>query len=300
MSAYLETGSSPRRLRRLLIDSVPGFAIALRGLVRLRGGAAAPRPVDPEELIDEVERTFGLALPSLRRVDSRAPPARAPLPRRAGAALRRLPRRSDPARTAGGCAVRRFGAALGLCLLALAAAASAQELAPIPPLTGPVVDRAGLLSPSQRAVLDTLARELQAKTGAQMAVLTVESTAPEEIFGYGMRVAEAWQLGSREKDEGLLLVLASRDRKLRFFTGYGLEGVLPDGKLGRILDREAIPRLQRGAPGEAIVAAMQAAAGEIAADAGVTLTGVAPRAPPPVAPAWRNLLLIALLSSSCC
>ena len=186
-------------------------------------------------------------------------------------------------------------AALGLGLLALAATASAQELAPIPPLTGPVVDRAGLLSPSQRAVLDTLARELQAKTGAQMAVLTVESTAPEEIFGYGMRVAEAWQLGSREKDEGLLLVLASRDRRLRFFTGYGLEGVLPDGKLGRILDREAIPRLQRGAPGEAIVAAMQAAAGEIAAAAGVTLTGVAPRAPPSPAPAWQHLLLIALL-----
>ena len=67
-------------------------------------------------------------------------------------------------------------------------------------------------------------------------MLTVESTAPEDIFDYGLRVAEAWQLGSREKDDGLLLVVASRDRKLRFFTGYGLEGVLPDGKLGRILD----------------------------------------------------------------
>ena len=90
-------------------------------------------------------------------------------------------------------------------------------------------------------------------------------------------------------------MLASRDRKLRFFTGYGLEGVLPDGKLGRILDREAIPRLQRGEPGEAIVAAMQAAAGEIAAEAGVELTGVAPRAPPAFDPAWRHFLLIALL-----
>ncbi len=191
--------------------------------------------------------------------------------------------------------MRLLSAALCPCLLALAAAASAQSLAPIPPLTGPVVDRAGLLSPSERAVLDTLARELQGKTGAQMAVLTVESTAPEEIFAYGLRVAEAWQLGSREKDDGLLLVLASRDRKLRFFTGYGLEGVLPDGKLGRILDREAIPQLQRGAPGEAVVAAMQAAAGEIAAAAGVELTGVAPRAPPPIDPVWRHLLLIALL-----
>jgi uncharacterized protein len=165
--------------------------------------------------------------------------------------------------------LRGLTAALGLAGIALAAGAFAQAPAELPALTGPVVDRAGLLAPAQRERLDALARELQSKTGAQMAVLTVESTAPEDIFGYGMRVAEAWQLGSREKDDGLLLVVASRDRKLRFFTGYGLEGVLPDGKLGRILDREAIPRLQRGAPGDAILAAMETAAAEIAAEAGV-------------------------------
>ena len=80
MSAYLEAGTSPRRLRRLLIDSVPGFAIALRGLLRLQGGPSAPRPVDPEGLIDEVERMFGLALPSLLRV-IRARRGREPLSR---------------------------------------------------------------------------------------------------------------------------------------------------------------------------------------------------------------------------
>jgi hypothetical protein len=69
MSAYLETGSSPRRLRRLLLDSLPGFAILLRGLLRLRGGQDAARPADPEELIGAVERTLGVALPSLRRVE---------------------------------------------------------------------------------------------------------------------------------------------------------------------------------------------------------------------------------------
>lgn len=69
MSAYLETGSSPRRLRRLLLDSLPGFAILLRGLLRLRGGQGAPRPADPEELIGAVEQTLGVALPSLRRVE---------------------------------------------------------------------------------------------------------------------------------------------------------------------------------------------------------------------------------------
>jgi hypothetical protein len=69
MSSYLETGSSPGRLRRLLLDSLPGFAILLRGLLRLRGGEAAPRPADPEELIGAVERVLNVALPSLRRVD---------------------------------------------------------------------------------------------------------------------------------------------------------------------------------------------------------------------------------------
>jgi uncharacterized protein len=194
--------------------------------------------------------------------------------------------------------VTRLSVTLLLAGVALAAAASAQPLAPIPPLSGPVVDRAGLLSPSQSGRIDTLARELQSKTGAQLAVLTVESTAPEEIFDYGMRVAESWKLGSREKDDGLLLVVASRDRKLRFFTGYGLEGMLPDGRLGRILDEHALPELRRGAPGEGIVAALEAAAGVIAAAAGVELTGMAPRATPvatAIDPAWLHVILVVLL-----
>jgi hypothetical protein len=69
MSAYLEAGTSPRGLRQLLLDSAPGFAMLLRGLLRLRGGASAPRPADPEQLIGEVERTCGVALPALRRLD---------------------------------------------------------------------------------------------------------------------------------------------------------------------------------------------------------------------------------------
>jgi hypothetical protein len=127
--------------------------------------------------------------------------------------------------------------------------AAGRGVGAVPPLTGPVVDRAGLLSPSQRAVLDTLARELQAKTGAQMAVLTVESTAPEEIFGYGMRVAEAWQLGSREKDEGLLLVLASRDRSCAS-PATGWRGAVDEARPD---PTGSDPQLQRGRA--AIVAA---------------------------------------------
>lgn len=69
MSAYLETGSSPRALRRLLLDSQPGFAVLLRGLLRLRGGEGSPRPADPHELIGAVETQLGVVLPALRRLD---------------------------------------------------------------------------------------------------------------------------------------------------------------------------------------------------------------------------------------
>jgi uncharacterized protein len=199
----------------------------------------------------------------------------------------------------------RRAALLALVFAAFAAAARAQAPAPIPPLTGPVVDTAGLLSPQQAAALDLLARELQRKTGAQMALLTLESTGPEDLFDYGMRVAGAWRLGSREKDDGLLLVVARRDRKLRFFSGYGLEGVLPDGKLGRILDTAALPRFRRGELGAGIVEAMQAAASEIAREAGVELTGAPPPAPPPsrtdplpLAVLLVLVLLVVLLSGS--
>jgi uncharacterized protein len=186
------------------------------------------------------------------------------------------------------------------CLIALAAplAGRADALAPIPPLRGPVVDLAGLLSPAQSAFLDALARELQSKTGAQTAVLCVETTDPEDIFDYGMRVAEAWQLGRRGRDDGLLLVVARRDRKLRFFTGYGLEAVLPDGKLGRILDAYALPYFRRGEFGDGIVTSMHVASLAIASAAGVELRGApAPAARPgrPPAPGWPFVVGLVIL-----
>jgi hypothetical protein len=80
MTAYLEAGPSPRALRRLLLDCQPGFAMLLRGLLRLRGGESAPRPADPQEVIAAVETQTGVALPSLRRLD-RVRRGREPLPR---------------------------------------------------------------------------------------------------------------------------------------------------------------------------------------------------------------------------
>lgn len=192
--------------------------------------------------------------------------------------------------------MRVAGVLVGVVLgVSLAAA----ELAPIPPLTGPVVDQAGVIDGARARAIADLAFELKQKTGAEIGVLTVRTTAPEDVFTYGMRVADAWKLGSAEKDDGLLLVVATGDRKAHFFTGYGLEGILPDGKLGGILDEYVVPGFRQGDYGGGVYAGVHAAAEVIAADQGVTLSGApaqpvrrrARRGPSPFAWIWILIVL---------
>ena len=126
--------------------------------------------------------------------------------------------------------------ALSLSVLAAAPVCAFEEPA-VPPLSGRVVDTAGVVPADAKTAVERLSLELEQKTGAQIAVLTVESIAPLGAFDYGMAVVDRWQLGSAEKDDGLLLLVVTgkSERSIRFFQGYGLEGVLPDGKLGSIL-----------------------------------------------------------------
>jgi uncharacterized protein len=192
--------------------------------------------------------------------------------------------------------VRLAGALFGVVLGVSLAAAG---LAPIPPVTGPVVDQADVIDDARARAITNLAFELKQKTGAEIAVLTVRTTAPEDIFQYGMRVADAWKLGSAEKDDGLLLVVAVDDRKAHFFTGYGLEGMLPDGKLGGILDEYVVPAFRQGDYGGGSYAGLRTGAEVIAADAGVTLSGTPAqpvrrrvrRGPSPFAWIWIIIVL---------
>ena len=172
--------------------------------------------------------------------------------------------------------MRAFSVLLGVVV---GVAVAAAELAPVPPLTGPVVDTAGVIDTARARAIADLAFELKQKTGAEIAVLTVRTTAPEDIFDFGMRVADAWKLGSAEKDDGLLLVVAVDDRRAHFFTGYGLDGILPDGKLGSMLDEYVMPAFRQGDHGGGIYAGVRVAAEVIAADAGVTLSGTPAQAP---------------------
>ena len=187
--------------------------------------------------------------------------------------------------------------------IALATAALAQT---IPAPTGFVTDTAGVLRAETRTRMTRLIEELQQKTGSEIAVLTVDSTAPLDDFSYAMKVADTWKPGRKRDDTGVLVLLAVKDRKLRILTGYGVEGVLPDGLVGEIQDREMVPAFREGNVDDGMWRGVAALAAQIAADKGVTLTGVpAPRRPasPRGPPGWIVLLfvvdiIIVLIASS--
>jgi uncharacterized protein len=116
----------------------------------------------------------------------------------------------------------------------------------IPPLQSRVTDLAGTLSGDQKAGLERTLAEFEKRKGAQIAVLIVPTTRPETVEQYAVRVQEAWKLGRKGVDDGLLLLIAKEDRKLRFEVGYGLEGVLPDAAAKRIIEQDITPRFKQG------------------------------------------------------
>jgi uncharacterized protein len=124
--------------------------------------------------------------------------------------------------------------------------ASAQELAAVPALTAPVTDLTGTLTPDQAAALDAKLRAFAQARGSQVAVLIVPSTQPEEIEQYSIRVVERWQLGRKKIDDGVLVLVARDDRRVRIEVGYGLEGALPDATANRIITQDIVPSFKRG------------------------------------------------------
>jgi uncharacterized protein len=133
-----------------------------------------------------------------------------------------------------------------VALLAAMSSALAQQLVPVPPLTSPVTDLTGTLTPDQVAALDAKLRAFEQAKGSQVAVLIVATTEPEAIEQYALRVAESWKLGRKGVDDGALLLVALQDRKVRIEVGYGLEGVLPDAIANRIIDEDVVPQFRRG------------------------------------------------------
>jgi uncharacterized protein len=125
--------------------------------------------------------------------------------------------------------------------IAFTAAAAAQDLAPVPPLEARVTDLTGTLTAEQQAALEDKLRAFEARKGAQLAVLIVPTTAPEDIAQYGIRVVDQWKLGRAPVDDGALLIVAKNDRRMRIEVGYGLEGALPDATARRIIAETITP-----------------------------------------------------------
>jgi uncharacterized protein len=175
---------------------------------------------------------------------------------------------------------------LGLFLLFLAwsGLVPAEKVQDLQAPTNYVSDFAGVLSPATQTSLNALCAQVDRLAHAQIAVVTIKSLDGEPIENFATALEDKWKVGKKGTDRGLLLIFATNDRKYRIEVGYGLEGILPDGKVGDI-GRPMVPYLQQNNFDGAVTLAVRQIAGVIAADAGVTLnTGVRPRyAPAPQA-----------------
>ena len=160
---------------------------------------------------------------------------------------------------------------LALCLLGLSALAQAQD--EFPALSGRVVDLAGLLDDAQESALIAQLDAHEQETGNQLVVATVDSLDGRDIADYANRLGRFWQIGTSENDNGVLLVVAPNERKVRIEVGYGLEGALTDSLSSIIIQREILPAFRQGGFAQGIQqgvnAILQAIQGEYtAADSG--------------------------------
>lgn len=129
----------------------------------------------------------------------------------------------------------------------------------IPTLNQPVVDQANVLSAAEKQNLEQQIREIHRQGKAQIGIIIVSTTGQEGIFDFAMRVAEQWKLGSAKQDNGLLIAVAVNDHKIHIATGYGLEGVLPDIIVSRVIRNQISPAFKQGQYAQGL----QAAVGEI-------------------------------------
>src|SRR5580692_5896341 len=136
-------------------------------------------------------------------------------------------------------------AATLLCCLCISLAAFAQDSLPKTKPAGYVNDFAGVLSQSGRDQLTALCTEVDQKAHAQIAVVAVKSLDGKPIEDYSIALATQWGIGPKQSSTGVLILLAVQDHKDRIEVGYGLEPILPDGKVGGFM-REAVPYLQEG------------------------------------------------------
>ncbi|MBT9494228.1 MAG: TPM domain-containing protein [Paucibacter sp.] len=131
---------------------------------------------------------------------------------------------------------------LGLCL---ALPVWAQDVLPVPALSGRVIDQTATLTPPQLEALSAKLAAFETEAGSQLAILLVPTVAPEDITSYAQRVGEAWKLGRKEVGDGMLLVVAKNDRKVRIEVAKALEGAVPDLAARQIIQNAITPAFKK-------------------------------------------------------
>lgn len=162
-----------------------------------------------------------------------------------------------------------------LCCLSLASSAVSAER-PFPKRRGLVNDFADVIPAQYEKKMLAVAQELLQKTEVPVVVVTMPDIGGADYNDYANRLYEAWGIGEKGVDKGVLIFVTIKERKMRIETGYGVEGMLPDGLVGEIRDRYMIPFLRRDKFGEGILNGTAAVAAVIAKDAGVELSGQVP------------------------
>lgn len=148
-------------------------------------------------------------------------------------------------------------------------------------------DFAGVIRPDARRGLEGVLRDLERRTGAEVALVTVDSVPDGDVERAAVDLVERWGIGKRAQDNGVLILCAVNQRRVRIEVGYGLEGILPDGKTGRIIDEHMLPRFRAGDMSAGLHHGTLAVARAIAANAGVTL-GEQPLSTPGERPTRRR------------
>lgn len=159
-----------------------------------------------------------------------------------------------------------FFAAVAALALGCCSRAIAQD---IPKPTGWVNDFAGVIPDDQRKAITGVVETLEKKTTAEIVVVTVRTTAPQDGASYARSLFDSWKPGKQGKDNGVLFLLSVDDRAWRIETGYGVEGALPDGLVGEIGRAYLVPAFRQGDYGKGLYAGVLAVAGVLARDAGV-------------------------------
>ncbi|HKS76498.1 MAG TPA: TPM domain-containing protein [Terriglobales bacterium] len=170
--------------------------------------------------------------------------------------------------------MRRGLAAVFLLLGVVAAAESVSQLKP----TGYVNDFADVLDTQTKAQIEDLCTQIDQKAHAQIALVTINTLDGNDIESYAVDLFHKWGVGAKASDKGVLILYAIKDHRARIEVGYGLEPILPDGKVGGF-QREAIPLMRSGDYSQALFLVTTRVADVIASDAGVQITHAQPRAP---------------------